>query len=106
DEDTLEDSSKQGRKIFDIDEDPNISLVQDEGITWFQDVDAEKNSVDTEIILEEEQTVENLAYISEGVLKRKKNRRIAKDAEIARQLHEEINKAGQERVVAKYDQAH
>ncbi|GKB72134.1 hypothetical protein Tco_0933546 [Tanacetum coccineum] len=32
--------------------------------------------------------------------------RIARDAEIARQLHEEINKAGQERVVAKDDQAH
>ncbi|GKF34462.1 hypothetical protein Tco_0107662, partial [Tanacetum coccineum] len=34
------------------------------------------------------------------------SQRIARDAEIARQLHEEINKAGQERVVAKDDQAH
>nr|GEU48895.1 hypothetical protein [Tanacetum cinerariifolium] len=32
-EDATEDSSKQERKIFDIDEDPNISLVQDEGMT-------------------------------------------------------------------------
>ncbi|GJZ27618.1 hypothetical protein Tco_0572265 [Tanacetum coccineum] len=30
DEDAVEDSSKQGRKIFDIDEDPNVSLIQDE----------------------------------------------------------------------------
>ncbi|GKF06996.1 hypothetical protein Tco_0041220, partial [Tanacetum coccineum] len=37
DEDTPKDSSKQGRKISDIDEDPNISLVQDKGMTWFQD---------------------------------------------------------------------
>ncbi|GJT46386.1 hypothetical protein Tco_0955101 [Tanacetum coccineum] len=57
DEDAPEDSSKQGRKISDIDEDPNISLVQDEGMIWFQNADVEikeKNSADTEIILEEE----------------------------------------------------
>ncbi|GJY94453.1 hypothetical protein Tco_0510814 [Tanacetum coccineum] len=41
DEDALEDSFKQGRKISDIDEDLNISLVQDEEMTWFQDADAE-----------------------------------------------------------------
>ncbi|GJZ05041.1 hypothetical protein Tco_0538316 [Tanacetum coccineum] len=33
------------------------------------------------------------------------SQRIARDAEIARQLHEEINKVGQERVVAEDDQA-
>ncbi|GJW02127.1 hypothetical protein Tco_1560983 [Tanacetum coccineum] len=178
DEIALEDSSKQGRKISDIDEDPNISLVQDEGITWFQDVDAEKNSVDTEIILEEEQPTElvedigsgekgasevsianiavttvevstaakNLVYIRRSAEKKKdkgkgimtepepekktkkqleqerlgheeavrlqeqlneeETQRIARDAEIARQQHEEINKVGQERVVANDDQAH
>ncbi|GJW59364.1 hypothetical protein Tco_0108699 [Tanacetum coccineum] len=31
---------KRGRKISDIDEDPNISLIRDEGMTWFQE-DAE-----------------------------------------------------------------
>ncbi|GKD80009.1 hypothetical protein Tco_1342630 [Tanacetum coccineum] len=41
DEEALEDSFKQGRKISDIDEDPNISLVQDEEMTWFQDADTE-----------------------------------------------------------------
>ncbi|GJU52604.1 ribonuclease H-like domain-containing protein [Tanacetum coccineum] len=39
-------------------------------------------------------------------LNEEETQRIARDAEIARQLHEEINKAGQERVVAKDDQAH
>ncbi|GKC80320.1 hypothetical protein Tco_1131094, partial [Tanacetum coccineum] len=34
DEEIAEDSSKQGRKISQIDEDPIISLVQDEGISW------------------------------------------------------------------------
>ncbi|GJU83881.1 hypothetical protein Tco_1291427 [Tanacetum coccineum] len=181
DEDAPEDSSKQGRKISNIDEDPNISLVQDEGMTWFQDADVEikeKNSANTEIILEEEQptelvedigsgekgasevstanvavttvevstAAENLVYIIRSAEKKKNKgkgimtkpepekktkkkleqerlgheevvrlqeqlneeeaQRIARDAEIARHLHEEINKAGQERVVAKDDQAH
>ncbi|GJX26850.1 hypothetical protein Tco_0233146 [Tanacetum coccineum] len=39
-------------------------------------------------------------------LNKEKTQRIARDAKISRQLHEEINKAGQERVVAKDDQAH
>ncbi|GJU24376.1 putative ribonuclease H-like domain-containing protein, partial [Tanacetum coccineum] len=101
----------------------------------------EKNSANTEIIIEEEQptelvedirsgekgasevstvniavttakvstAAENLVYISEGVLKRKKIRkrlmRIAKGSEKL-EVHKEINKAGQERVVAKDDQAH
>ncbi|GJV20999.1 ribonuclease H-like domain-containing protein [Tanacetum coccineum] len=166
DEEDVEDSSKQGRKISAIDKDPTISLVQPEqemehdvGIaeemTWFQNVDAEikeKNSANTEIILEEEQptelvedigsgekgtsevstanivvttaevstAAENLVYIRRSAEKKKdkeavrlqeqlneeETQRIARDAEIARQLHKEINKAGQERVVAKDDQAH
>ncbi|GKB48056.1 putative ribonuclease H-like domain-containing protein [Tanacetum coccineum] len=57
DEDAVEDSSKQGRKISKIDTDPSISLVQDEGPSWFQE-DAEiqeKISDDTEVLLEEEE---------------------------------------------------
>ncbi|GKC32090.1 hypothetical protein Tco_1039384 [Tanacetum coccineum] len=57
DEDAAEDSSKQGRKISEIDTDPSISLVQDEGPSWFQE-DAEiqeKISDDTEVLLEEEE---------------------------------------------------
>ncbi|GJY00884.1 hypothetical protein Tco_0359036 [Tanacetum coccineum] len=71
DEEDVEDSSKQGRKNFAIDKDPSISLVQPEqemehdiGIaeetTWFQE-DAEiqeKNSADTEILLQEEEPTE------------------------------------------------
>ncbi|GKD01738.1 hypothetical protein Tco_1172012, partial [Tanacetum coccineum] len=51
DEDAAEDSSKQGRKIAQIDEDPNISLVQDEGMTWFEEDEQvqEKQSGDTEV---------------------------------------------------------
>ncbi|GKC11659.1 zinc finger, CCHC-type containing protein [Tanacetum coccineum] len=37
DEDAAEDPSKQGRKIAQIDTDPTISLVQDEGTSWFQE---------------------------------------------------------------------
>ncbi|GJT72059.1 hypothetical protein Tco_1031345 [Tanacetum coccineum] len=71
DEEDIEDSSKQERKISAIDKDPTISLVQpkqemehDVGIaeetTWFQE-DAEiqeKNSADTEILLQEEEPTE------------------------------------------------
>ncbi|GJY23721.1 putative ribonuclease H-like domain-containing protein, partial [Tanacetum coccineum] len=151
DEDAPDYSSKQGRKISDIDEDPNISLVQDEGMTWFQDADAEiqeKNSADTEILLQEEEPTKlvedqgsgekgekevstvraehstvipevstTAANLQERLgneedvrlqeqLNEEETQRIARDGEIARQLHEEINKVGQERVVAKDDQAH
>ncbi|GJY21690.1 hypothetical protein Tco_0394256 [Tanacetum coccineum] len=71
DEEDVEDSSKQGRKISTINKDSTISLVQPEqemehdvGIaeetTWFQE-DAEiqeKNSADTEILLQEEEPTE------------------------------------------------
>ncbi|GJT70897.1 retrovirus-related pol polyprotein from transposon TNT 1-94, partial [Tanacetum coccineum] len=66
DEDVAEDSSKEGRKISDIDEDPNISLAQDEGITWFQedtdmqeDAQAQQKQSDyTEVFLEEGEPTE------------------------------------------------
>ncbi|GKA51646.1 hypothetical protein Tco_0744842 [Tanacetum coccineum] len=50
----------KGRKISDIDTDPTISLIQEEGMTWFQeDADIqEKNSVDTKILLQEEEPTE------------------------------------------------
>ncbi|GJT58691.1 hypothetical protein Tco_1002224 [Tanacetum coccineum] len=148
DEDAAEDSSKQGRKISEIDRDPTISLVQEEGMTWFQE-DAEiqeKNSTDTEILLdveeptelvndqgsgekvkkkrsaekrkdkgkaimtepEPEQTTTKLKLIQERAgleatirlqeqLNEEESQRIAMDAEIARQLQEEINIAGQEK---------
>ncbi|GJZ13441.1 putative ribonuclease H-like domain-containing protein [Tanacetum coccineum] len=50
----------QGRKIAQIDTDPTISLVHDEGTSWFQeDVETqEKNSADIEVLLEEETPTE------------------------------------------------
>ncbi|GKB86525.1 hypothetical protein Tco_0958797 [Tanacetum coccineum] len=66
DEDAKEDSSKQGRKISEIDKDPTISLINKE-----------------------------------------ERQRIARDAEIAKQLQEEFDRARQEQeVVAEADQAH
>ncbi|GJV60310.1 hypothetical protein Tco_1466410 [Tanacetum coccineum] len=60
DEERLEDPSKQGRKITEIDQDPSISLVQDEGTSWIQeDIEIqEKISDDTEVVLEEEEPTE------------------------------------------------
>ncbi|GKF54349.1 hypothetical protein Tco_0161259, partial [Tanacetum coccineum] len=186
DEDAAEDSSKQRRKISEIDRDPTISLVQEEGMTWFQE-DAEiqnKNGTDTEILLDVEEPTElvedqgsgekgekgekevstvgeelstvipkvsiaatNLVYIKRSAEKRKdkgkaimiepepgqtttklkliqervglkaairlqeqlneeESQRIARDAELARQLQEEINIARQEKVVTEDDQSH
>ncbi|GJW94034.1 hypothetical protein Tco_0173706 [Tanacetum coccineum] len=187
DEEDLEDPSKQGRKITEIDQDPSISLVQDEGTSWIQeDIEIqEKISDDTEVVLEEEEPTElvedqgsgekgekevstvgaehstvipevstaaaNLVYIRRSAQKRKdkgkaimeedesvqkktkkqleqerlgheeairlqeqideeERQRIARDAEIAKQLQEEINKATQEQekqeVVTKADLTH
>ncbi|GJY08406.1 hypothetical protein Tco_0375460 [Tanacetum coccineum] len=172
DEEGLEDPSKQGRKITEIDQDPSISLVQDEGTSWIQeDIEIqEKISDDTEVVLEEEEptelvedqgsgekgekevstvdaehstvipevstAAENLVYIRRSAEKKKdkgkrimiepkpekkikkqleqerlgheeairlqeqideeERQRIIRDAEIAKQLQEEINKATQE----------
>ncbi|GKD13797.1 hypothetical protein Tco_1198204, partial [Tanacetum coccineum] len=68
DEDAAADSSKQERKISDIDEDPNVSLVQDDGMTWFEE-DAqvqEKQSDDTEVIVQEETPTEIIEEQSSG----------------------------------------
>ncbi|GKC82401.1 hypothetical protein Tco_1138118, partial [Tanacetum coccineum] len=56
----LEDPSKQGRRIAEIDQNPSISLVQDKGTSWIQ-TDAEiqgKTSADTEILLDQEEPTE------------------------------------------------
>ncbi|GJU08894.1 hypothetical protein Tco_1125324 [Tanacetum coccineum] len=185
-EEDLEDPSKQGKKITEIDQNPSISLVQDEGTSWIQE-DAEipgKTSADTEILLDQEEPTElvedlgsgeknekeistanisvstasttsevstdaaNLVYIRRSADKRKdkgkdimkedesvqkkakkqveqerlghekairlqeqineeEKQRIAKDAEIAKQLQEDFKRARQEQeVVAEADQAH
>ncbi|GJV20754.1 hypothetical protein Tco_1369774 [Tanacetum coccineum] len=56
DEEIAEDSSKQGRKISQINEDLTISLVQDEGISWIPQEEEvhEKPNDETEVIVQEE----------------------------------------------------
>ncbi|GKF64795.1 hypothetical protein Tco_0188243, partial [Tanacetum coccineum] len=71
DEDVVKDPSKQGRRIAQIDTDPNISLEQDEGTSWFQEHEEvhEKTSVDTEVLLQEEsptKIVEDLGSAKKG----------------------------------------
>ncbi|GJU74948.1 hypothetical protein Tco_1266353 [Tanacetum coccineum] len=60
DEEIAEDSSKQGRKISQIDEDLTISLVQDEGISWIPQEEEvhEKPSDETEVLVQEETPTE------------------------------------------------
>ncbi|GJY19929.1 hypothetical protein Tco_0392495 [Tanacetum coccineum] len=67
---------KRGRKISDIDKDPTISLVQDEGTSWFQEDPEilEKINDDTEhntVIPEVSTAAANLVYIRRSVEKRK-----------------------------------
>ncbi|GKC96758.1 hypothetical protein Tco_1162200, partial [Tanacetum coccineum] len=60
DEEVSEDPSKQGRIITEIDQNPSISLVQDERTSWIQE-DAEtqgRTSADTEVLLEQEEPTE------------------------------------------------
>ncbi|GKA17667.1 hypothetical protein Tco_0697504 [Tanacetum coccineum] len=114
----------KGRIITEIDQNPSISLVQDEGTSWIQE-DAEtqgRTSADTKIltaseILEVSTAIpERQVYIRRSEENRKdkgkaimkdineeERKRIARDAEIAKQLQEEIDIARQEQ--EKYDLA-
>ncbi|GKA27221.1 hypothetical protein Tco_0713389 [Tanacetum coccineum] len=163
----VEDSSKQGRKIFEIDTNPSISLVQDEGPSWFQEdaeiheknskkevstVRAEHSTVIPEVStanitvttaknlvytrrsaekkndkgkgimiepetekktkkqLEQERLGHEEAVRMQEQLNEEETQRIARDAEIGRQLQEEINKATQEQekqeVITEADPTH
>ncbi|GJZ10659.1 reverse transcriptase domain-containing protein [Tanacetum coccineum] len=123
----------KGRRIAEIDQYPSISLVQDEGASWIQE-DAEiqgRTSTDTEILLDQEKSTKLVGdlgsgekvYIRRSAEKRKdkgkaimkedesineeERQRIARDAEIAKQLQEEFDRARQEQeVVAEVDQAY
>ncbi|GJU82453.1 hypothetical protein Tco_1284818 [Tanacetum coccineum] len=67
-EEDLEDPSKQGRKITEIDQNLSISLVQDEGTSWIQE-DAEiqgRTSADTEILLDQEEPTELVEDLGSG----------------------------------------
>ncbi|GJU22685.1 hypothetical protein Tco_1156027 [Tanacetum coccineum] len=68
DEEVSADPSNQGRIIAEIDQNPSISLVQDEGTTWFQE-DAEiqgRTSGDTEILLNQEEPTELVEDLGSG----------------------------------------
>ncbi|GJZ72151.1 hypothetical protein Tco_0636002 [Tanacetum coccineum] len=58
----------KGRRIAEIDQNPSISLVQDEGTSWIQE-DAEiqgRTSVDTEILLDQEEPTELVGDLGSG----------------------------------------
>ncbi|GKC95387.1 hypothetical protein Tco_1160829 [Tanacetum coccineum] len=144
----VDDSSKQGRKISEIDTDPSISLVQDEGPSWFWKIrvvvkkvkkklelleqnivlsflkrSAEKKNdkgkgimtepepkKKTKKQLEQERLRHEEAVRLQEQLNEEEIQKIARDAEIAKQLQEEINKATQEQenqeVVTEVDPTH
>ncbi|GJT40610.1 hypothetical protein Tco_0940475 [Tanacetum coccineum] len=137
DEDAEEDSSKQGRKISDIDKDPTISLVQPEqdmeydfdvsiakGFTTASEgvqKKREKRKDKGKAIMKEDESVQKKskkqleqerlgheeAIRLQEQINEEENQRIARDAEIAKQLQEEFDRARQEQeVIAKADQAH
>ncbi|GJS90540.1 hypothetical protein Tco_0773176 [Tanacetum coccineum] len=156
DKDAKEDSSKQGRKISEIDKDPTISLVQPEqDMEYDFDVSTAKGFTTASVpvtiasaTLEVSIAAANLVYIRRSAEKRKdkgkaimkedesvqmktkkqleqeilghkeairlqeqineeENQRITRDAEIAKQLQEEFDRARQEQeVIAEVDQAH
>ncbi|GJW61310.1 hypothetical protein Tco_0110645 [Tanacetum coccineum] len=119
DEEGLEDPSKQGRKITEIDQDPSISLVvlqeeeptelvedqgsREKGEKEVSTIGAEHSTVipkpekKTKKQLEQERLRHEEAVRLQEQLNEEETQRIARDAKIARQLHEEINKTRQER---------
>ncbi|GJR76498.1 hypothetical protein Tco_0088863 [Tanacetum coccineum] len=133
DKDAEEDSSKQGRKISDIDKDPTISLVHPEqDMEYDFDVSTTASvpvtiasafistaSVTPEVStaaanlkkskkqLEQERLRHEEAIRLQEQINKEENQRIARDAEIAKQLQEEFNRVRQEQeVVVEADQAH
>ncbi|GJR19456.1 hypothetical protein Tco_0967983 [Tanacetum coccineum] len=113
DEDAEEDSSKQGRKISDIDKDPTISLVHPEqdmkydfDVTTAEGFTTASVPVTTASATHEVSIAAvNLVYIRRSAKKRKDKRKaIIKEYEY---LQEEFDRARQEQeVVAEADQAH
>ncbi|GJZ40832.1 hypothetical protein Tco_0587718 [Tanacetum coccineum] len=66
--DIFEQLALMGRRIAKIDQNPSISLVQDEGTSWIQE-DAEiqgKTSADTEILLDQEEPTKLVEDLGSG----------------------------------------
>nr|GEZ34277.1 hypothetical protein [Tanacetum cinerariifolium] len=91
DKEDLEDPSKQGRKIAEINENPSISLVQDEGTLRIQkDSEIQGGLKKSKKQLEQERVrYEEAIRFQEKILKEERQR-IARDAKIAKQLQEAI----------------
>ncbi|GJZ48386.1 hypothetical protein Tco_0602218, partial [Tanacetum coccineum] len=119
-EDIAENSSKQGRKISDIDEDPNILLKKGSGEKGQPEVtttDTALNtagvSISTASATHVVSTAGRIVYIRRSAEKRKdkgkideeERAKITRDVEIAKQLQEEIDTAGQQKVVTEDDQS-
>ncbi|GJZ98538.1 hypothetical protein Tco_0670991 [Tanacetum coccineum] len=68
DEEAAKDPFKQGRRIAQIDTNPTISLVQDEGTSWFHEHEKvhEKTSADTEVLVQEETPTELVEDVGSG----------------------------------------
>ncbi|GJT35603.1 hypothetical protein Tco_0926022 [Tanacetum coccineum] len=98
DEDAEEDSSKQGRKISEIDKDPTISLVQPEqDMEYDFDVSTAEGFTTASIHVTTTSVTPEVSTAAKNLV----------DAKIAKQLQEEFDKARQEQeVVAEADQAH
>ncbi|GKB22540.1 hypothetical protein Tco_0861941 [Tanacetum coccineum] len=106
-EEDLEDPSKQGRRIAEIDQNPSISLVQDEGTSWIQE-DAEiqgRTSADTEILLDQEEPTELVGDLGSGekgekeIIKTKKQLKQERFGhEEAFRLQEQINEEERQRI--------
>ncbi|GKF28579.1 hypothetical protein Tco_0094921 [Tanacetum coccineum] len=107
-EEDLEDPSKQGRRIAEIDQNPYISLVQNKGTSWIQEnadkgkaIMKEDESVQkkTKKQLEQERLGHEEAIRLQEQVNEEERQRIARDAEIAKQLQEEFDRAIQEQEV-------
>ncbi|GJX12088.1 putative ribonuclease H-like domain-containing protein [Tanacetum coccineum] len=105
-EEDLEDPSKQGRRIAEIDQNPSISLIlldQEESTKLVEDRGSGKKG--EKDICTANISVSIASATSE--INEEERQRIARDAEIAKQLQEEFDRARQEQeVVAEADQAH
>ncbi|GJT38303.1 hypothetical protein Tco_0938168 [Tanacetum coccineum] len=133
-EEDLNDPSKQGRRIADIDQNPSILLIlldQEEPTELVGDLgsgekvyirrSAEKRKDKGKAIMKEDESVQKKtkkqleqerlgheeAIRLQEQINEEERQRIARDAEIAKQLQEEFDRARQEQeVVAEADQAH
>ncbi|GJS25141.1 retrovirus-related pol polyprotein from transposon TNT 1-94 [Tanacetum coccineum] len=102
-EEDLEDPSKQGRRIAEIDQNPSISLIEEPtelGGTILVVVKRAEREIQERLGHEE-------AIRLQEQINEEERQRIARDAKIAKQLQEEFDRARQEQeVIAEADQAY